>query len=396
MKKLLLQLFTANMAGTMLSLVVFLINTFRLPLTEYYFYSYLNAALMIAGLVVLYGTDSLALASFDKFPEGRVFYFFRHCKAKMFRAGLLLLLVSLAWYQYRNSNLPATEVYTGYLLSLPFLFSFVLADVFRYIHTGMYPVFIKYTVLVKLACLLPVLLAAYYNRGLLLVTLAANALAAVLPAIILNRKLKTGSTGMGNSRPLYSNYRLFDNFMANSFPLLYINAAFFLYHSSAGQAVLTHKLLLYTARIYLVLAGIMASVITTVTATYLKRLKGWMLRYRFIYGIGIVMAIGLIACWYMAPLDSNYKFIGWNVVELLLATLFFHVFFINTFAGTQQFRMPLFTGVTACFLIITYGTSINLDNLMLERSLFLILLIILSSFLFSVTVRNKNMAHDSN
>ena len=184
--------------------------------------------------------------------------------------------------------------------------------------------------------------------------------------------------------------------MANSFPLLYINAGFFLFHSTAGEGILTQKLLLYTARIYLLLAGIVASVITTVTATYLNRLKGWMLQYRFIYSMGVFVAIGLIACWYTAPLDSTFKFIGWNVFELLLATVFFHVFFINTFTGTQPYRMPLFTGITACFLIIVYGTTRNLDNLMLERSLFLILLIILNSFLFSVTVRNKYMAHDSN
>lgn len=379
MKKLFLTLMTANFSGTLLSLVVFLINTYRLPLHEYFLYGYLNSALIIAGLLILFGTDNLALASYERFGSNRVNASVKRIKSRMLLVGLLVFFAAFAYFRFTHPDYAFSLVAISFALSLPFLVSFYYTDTHSYIHRKVYHKFVRTALLIRLAGLVPVAVAAYFQRYLLPTTLTVNALALLLPALQFRSAKQAEAKGESFSGPLFPPLRLFENFVTNSYPVLYINAAFFLF-GSLGDDFTKYKVLVYTSRIFIVFGGIAASIISVMVSSHLRQMASAAGRLgNHLYGFVLVF-LALTLALYSVDLSEPARFIAWNALELTALAVFFAVFFTGAFTPHEAVMIPAFVLATLVFFLAVKLQAPPLNLLMFERTVFVLFLTALAIF----------------
>ncbi|MET0464113.1 MAG: hypothetical protein ABW007_13205 [Chitinophagaceae bacterium] len=379
MKKLFLSLMTANFSGMLISVVIFLINTYRLELSEYFLYSYINSALIIAGSFVLFGTDNLALVSYDTHSSSLIYRSVKRIKRRMLILGVLIFFGSCIYFGFTNSAYAPSLITICCAFSIPFLLSFYNADTHYYIHKEVYNKYIRLTIYARLICLIPIMIAAFFQQYLLLTTLLANSMATILPPIIFNRKNRPVEEARREEKvTVFPAVRLFENFILNSFPVLYINAVFFLFNA-VNAVFVKSSIVVYTSRIYIILAGILSGVVSVLISSHLKKTMRFIERFgRYLWLIPVILLAAPLVLKFAISIDYEFKFILWSSLELASITCFLVLFFIKIYQGERNPKLVLqLFLITALFFVYTKLTTFSLEDLMLKRGLFNCVLVLI-------------------
>lgn len=384
MKKLFYSLVTANASGMLVSLFIFLINSKQMEPGDFYLYGFISTALSIAGNVVLFGTDNLALAAFSQHPSAHVTGFVFGIRQKTLWWALLLFVLIFV-YAIVQSPGQSSLLTACFFLSLPFLFSFYFTHTYLYIHERVYKDFVLVSFICKLLSLLPILLAAFvFHAYILQASLLASSFSVIIPAFVFNSKLQR-QRKEAIFEPLFSSAHVFRNFFFNNFSLIYVNASYFLF---AGlPAIFTgNKDFIFIARVYVILATVAVSIATTMVAAHLHKLQSFFFRRPLLLKqLSLVICLCTPILYFLPFSNPAVKFALWSVLELGLVALLMGLFAVQLYR--QQKRQYLLSFITAglsvAFFFFVNFFIHDIDAQMLSRCCFAALLIVVYVFQLS-------------